>query len=66
MTQSDIARQLNKPQSFVSAYEAGQRRIDVLELIRLADAMGIAPGQIFLEIVAEHSAGTRRPSTPGA
>ena len=49
--QKDIATRLNKPQSFVSAYEAGQRRIDVLELLRIADVVGADPCVVFTEIV---------------
>ncbi|MGE5548244.1 MAG: helix-turn-helix domain-containing protein [Solirubrobacterales bacterium] len=57
LRQQDVAARLGKPQSFVSAYEAGQRRIDVLELKRIADAIGAAPQTIFQEIVRRHSAG---------
>lgn len=32
MTQIDVARKLNKPQSFVSKVERGERRLDVVEL----------------------------------
>ena len=49
-TQVDLARRLEKPQSFVSSYEAGQRRVDVLELLRIAGEMGVAPGELFAEI----------------
>lgn len=40
VTQKELAALLGKPQSFVSSYESGQRRIDVLELIRIVDALG--------------------------
>lgn len=50
LTQVELARRLEKPQSFVSAYEAGQRRVDVLELLRIAGAMGVVPGELFKEI----------------
>lgn len=43
LTQQDLARKLRKPQSFVSNYEKGQRRIDVLELLRIADALKADP-----------------------
>jgi hypothetical protein len=35
-----LARLLRKPQSFVSNYERGQRRIDVPELLRIVEALG--------------------------
>lgn len=36
LRQADIAEQLGKPQSFVSSYESGQRRLDLTELDQLA------------------------------
>jgi len=51
ITQVELARRLNKPQSFVSAYEAGQRRVDVLELLRIAEAIGVGPRDLFEPIV---------------
>jgi transcriptional regulator with XRE-family HTH domain len=51
ITQTQLARQLRKPQSFVSNLERGQRRIDVLELVRIVDALGADPEQLFLEIL---------------
>ncbi len=52
MTQDELANHLRKPQSFVSAYEAGQRRIDVLELIRIAQALNADPKKILTRIIA--------------
>lgn len=39
LTQSQLAKRLRKPQSFVSSYEAGQRRVDLLEFITIARSM---------------------------
>lgn len=51
LRQQDVAARLFKPQSFVSAYEAGQRRIDILELVRIAAALNADPSAIFAEIL---------------
>jgi len=50
LTQQQLAKRLSKPQSFVSSYERGQRRIDVLELIRIIETLGDDPVRIFKRI----------------
>ena len=52
LTQKQLARVLRKPQSFVSNYERGQRRIDVLEMLRIAEALKADARQVFMDIVA--------------
>jgi transcriptional regulator with XRE-family HTH domain len=42
LSQVDLARLLRKPQSFVSKYESGARRLDLLELRDVCRAMGIS------------------------
>lgn len=56
VTQQELARRLGKPQSFVSAYETGQRRVDLLEFLVIAAALGIDAGPVFARI-AESAAG---------
>lgn len=41
LTQVNIAERLGKPQSFVSKYERGERRLDFTEFVELADLLGI-------------------------
>jgi DNA-binding XRE family transcriptional regulator len=52
LTQQELARRLTKPQSFVSNYERGQRRIDVLELLHIVEVLGGDSKKVFSEIVA--------------
>lgn len=39
LTQVQVADRLGEPQSFVSKYESGERRLDVLELAQVAEAL---------------------------
>jgi transcriptional regulator with XRE-family HTH domain len=41
LRQIDLASRLGRPQSFVSKYEAGQRRLDLVELRMLCDVFGL-------------------------
>jgi transcriptional regulator with XRE-family HTH domain len=43
MTQAEIAQKLGRPQSYISAIERGSRRISVIELIELGEALGFDP-----------------------
>jgi transcriptional regulator with XRE-family HTH domain len=46
LTQHDVARRLKKPQSFVAKYEGGERRLDVIEFLGIARAIGADPIRI--------------------
>ncbi len=41
LTQVQIAASLNKPQSFISKYERGERRLDFAEFMELASVLNI-------------------------
>ncbi len=41
LTQAQLAQKLCRPQSFVSKYERGERRLDVVEFLEVARAIGI-------------------------
>jgi transcriptional regulator with XRE-family HTH domain len=40
LTQSDLAAKLGEYQSFVARLESGQRRVDVVEFLELAEILG--------------------------
>ncbi len=42
LRQVDLAERVGQPQSFVSKYESGERRLDLLELRQICKAVGIA------------------------
>jgi len=50
VTQQELAARLGKPQSFVSAYEGGLRRVDVIEFVLIAQTLGADPVELFIEI----------------
>lgn len=62
LTQAQLARLLRKPQSFVSNYERGQRRIDVLELLRIVEVLGGDARAVFMDIVGRRAGLGRRRS----
>ena len=41
LRQIDVAERLEEPQSFVAKYEAGERRLDLVELDAVATSLGI-------------------------
>jgi transcriptional regulator with XRE-family HTH domain len=41
ITQTELARRLGKPQSFVSKVESGERRLDVIEFLELAKILDL-------------------------
>lgn len=47
LTQVQVAERLQCPQSYVSKYESGDRRLDVIELRHVADALQVPPGALL-------------------
>lgn len=42
LLQEEVARRLGQPQSFVSKYETGERRLDLAELRDICEVLGIS------------------------
>jgi transcriptional regulator with XRE-family HTH domain len=41
MTQTELAERLGRPQSYIAKIEGGERRIDLVELIDVAQVIGL-------------------------
>lgn len=54
VTQQQLADRLGRPQSFVAKYEGGERRIDVIEFIAIANALDLDPGRAVREVAARY------------
>ncbi len=61
LSQDQLAERLSKPQSFVSHYENGQRRIDLLEFIRIMEGLGGDPAEVFKLVLRRQLSGKSRP-----
>jgi transcriptional regulator with XRE-family HTH domain len=64
VTQDELAARLQKPQSFVSAYERGNRRIDLLEFLIVMDAIKTDPHPVFSKILEQATAVVKRARRP--
>ena len=51
--QHALAKKLGRPQSFVAKYEGGERRIDVIEFIAIARALGADALKLFRDFLTE-------------
>lgn len=50
MTQTELADALGQYQSFVARVESGQRRVDVIEFLEIANAIGFDPRKIIRKL----------------
>jgi transcriptional regulator with XRE-family HTH domain len=68
-TQAELSAKLGRPQSFVAKYEKGERRLDVIEFLEVAAAIGVDPRGIF-DAILKAGGGmppkTRRPRPGGS
>lgn len=53
LTQSDLSECLSRPQSFVSKYESGERRIDVVEFLEIAKCLDLDPIKFIQTLIKE-------------
>ena len=50
MTQQELAQKLRRPQSYVAKVEGGERRLDVVELLAIAGAVGFDPIKVVRQL----------------
>lgn len=58
LRQADLAARLSRPQSFVSKYERGERRLDLVEFLDVTRILGADPAEIIKRL--DESANRRR------
>ena len=61
MTQAQVAECLHKPQSFVSKYERGERRLDVVEFLEVAQCVGIEGAELVRRLARSRNGHARSP-----
>jgi transcriptional regulator with XRE-family HTH domain len=49
-TQAVLAERLKRPQQFVSKFEGGERRLDVIEFMDIARALGLDWSEALAEV----------------
>lgn len=52
ISQRELARRLEKPPSFVNKIEQLERRLDIVEYVAIATAIGVAPTELLSRVLA--------------
>ncbi|HDS1136303.1 XRE family transcriptional regulator [Stenotrophomonas maltophilia] len=66
VTQSELAERLGNTQTFVSKCERGERRIDAVELVEFAEAMGVDPQELLDEYLTQRGRATSPKTQKGS
>jgi len=61
LKQEEVATRIGRDQTFISLIERGQRRLDVIEFVRLAKALDAEPSALFGTLLSRIDLG----SAPG-
>jgi len=60
LTQQELAVRLKKPKSYVSKYELGERRLDIIEFLDIATTLDIDSCSILRKIISPSSSGNNK------
>jgi len=60
ITQTELSAKLSRPQSYVSKYERGERRLDVIEFLEVAKALGVDPQEVLKSFTDRKGPSSRR------
>ena len=52
VTQAKLAEKLNRPQSYISKYESGERRLDVIEFLKIAKILKTEKSQVGISVTS--------------
>jgi transcriptional regulator with XRE-family HTH domain len=52
LTQAELAARIGRDQSHISLIEGSQRRLDVVEFLEIAKALGLDPAALFGTVAA--------------
>ena len=63
LTQAQLAERLGRYQSVVSSIESGGRRIDVVELLDIADVIGLDPHTLIDDLIATPQTTRTKPAS---
>ena len=55
LTQTDVAKQMGKPQSFVSKCEQGERTVDAIDLLKFSEIYGVSLDFFFENIIFDNN-----------
>ncbi len=53
LSQAELAKRLRRPQTFVSKYELGERRLDVVEFALAAIEIGVDPLALYKRLIKQ-------------
>ncbi len=65
LTQAELAERLGQPQSFVSKYENGERRLDLVQLHEICEAVGVPLVEFVKRFEEAYRKGVSPPLAPG-